>query len=233
MHGLTVVFRWLSPYMVSVGWHWNYVHTTFFRQHWQHYKAIRTKRSKEYIWNRIRFQLNVAEHINRYPIRYCGSLRERVIGLFPCDDVTTAASRDVAWGVICTFISEILGDKSHTFLISVQDALSLWARLSHCCHDWLQAKNNEVGGVSNIKTQKLCLTISQSFSRFLKCKTPQHWESLKISEEKSAKHVSVNKSFTWAVLLYSDVTSFNQCLIFNTGPSALFFITLFFTISGN
>ena len=55
--------------------------------------------------------------------------------------------------------------------------------LSHSCH-WLQAKNNEVGGVSNIKTHKLCLAISQSFSRFLKCKTPQQ---LRISEIKKCK----------------------------------------------
>ena len=36
-----------------------------------------------------------------------------------------------------------------------------------------------MGGVSNVRTRKLCLTISQSFSRFLKCKTPQQ---LRISE---------------------------------------------------
>jgi hypothetical protein len=71
------------------------------------------------------------------------------------------------------FFSEI-----HTFSVQDEYLADLCPLL--CCH-WLQAANNNVGGVSNIKIKKLCLIIFQRCSRFLKWKTPLQ---LIISEKK-------------------------------------------------
>ena len=64
-------------------------------------------------------------------------------------------------GVFCTCF---VRDSSHTIYLSVQDEYLAEPCSLLCCH-WLQAANNEVGEVSNIKTQKLCLAIPLAISK--------------------------------------------------------------------
>jgi hypothetical protein len=82
---------------------------------------------------------------------------------------------------------------------------SCWACSSLCCR-WLQAMNNEVGGVSNIKTQKWCLAVSQRCSRFLKNKKPQQlriFENFRGKKMQNTPLVSMTPFFLYKLSTWS------------------------------
>jgi hypothetical protein len=126
----------------------------------QHRASVKCTNCTKYGAVSIRMHLFLAENIEAYStLSSTSALVARSLTRVDC----TLCDAGTFEACFTLFSSEILRYSSHTFSISVQDVLSRWACLSHSCH-WLQAKNNEVGGVSNSKTQK---NISRDFAEIL------------------------------------------------------------------